>query len=58
MKWNLCPVIASLESNVFVKRNQVKNFYSNVKDVLLYDCEIWKTNQILDHKLQISVTIA
>ena len=40
---------------VSISEAKLKNFNSNVKSVLLYGCESWKTGKITENKLQVFI---
>ena len=43
------------KSNFISRHTKLKIFNSNVKSVLLYGCETWKTSKIIENKLQVFI---
>ena len=48
----LCPVWLSSQLSI---KTKIRIFNTNVKPVLLYGCETWKTTQSLNNKLQVFI---
>ena len=43
------------KSNLISRQTKLKIFNSNVKSVLLYGSETWKTSKIIENKLQVFI---